>query len=150
MAFTSAATNLVPGSTRRGSVYVHNRATGVTTVVSVRRNGKPGSGQWPSISGSGRFVAFESSARLVPEDTNHTSDVPGDTNGVTDIFVRDLQTRITERVSVSSTDLEADGQSRYPSISAHGAHIAFMSSATDLVPGDQNAQDDCFVRDLSW
>ncbi len=92
----------------------------------------------PAISAGGRFVAFASNA---------TNLVGGDTNGVRDIFVRDVLSGVTERVSVSSQNLESDGESLRPSISADGRYVAFRSIADNLVPGDSNATYDVFVRD---
>src|SRR5438067_11090755 len=85
----------------------------------------------PSISADGRFVAFDSRA---------TNLVPGDTNGRSDVFVHDRQTRRTERVSVDSAGTQADAESASPALSADGRFVAFSSSATNLVPGDTNGQ----------
>ena len=91
-----------------------------------------------SLSASGRYVAFVSGARdLVRDDTNHTRDV----------FVRDLRTSRTTRVSTSSTDAEGDGPSAKPSISSDGNIVVFPSSATNLVPDDRNELQDVFLRD---
>lgn len=64
------------------------------------------------------------------------------------MFVRDRATGTTERVSVSSTGAQADGFSFELAISADGRHIAFSSSASNLVPSDTNGRWDVFVRDL--
>jgi Tol biopolymer transport system component len=93
---------------------------------------------YPAISADGRFVAFPSDA---------TNLVRGDTNGTTDIFVRDRLTGTTERVSVSSSGGQSDGFSEGPALSADGRFVAFHSSASNLVPGDDNFSDDVFVRD---
>ena len=90
------------------------------------------------LSASGRFVAFVSGA---------TSLVPGDRNGVTDVFVRDLVGRRTWRASISSSGAESDGPSMKPSISADGSVLVFPSTATNLVPDDRNGVSDVFVRD---
>ena len=92
----------------------------------------------PSISADGRFVAFESLASNL---------VPGDTNGVGDVFVHDRQTGTTERVSVSSAGTQGNGDSAVPSISADGRFVAFVSVASNLVPGDTNGRLDVFVHD---
>jgi Tol biopolymer transport system component len=78
-----------------------------------------------------------------------TNLVPGDTNGVEDIFVRDLATDRTERVSVSSNGTQADDFSdRFaPALDRTGRFVAFESSATNLVPDDTNAAFDIFLRD---
>lgn len=134
-------------------VFVRDRVTRTTTLVSEAMGGGYGNGGTspksgiqptrPTISGDGRYVAFHSSASDL---------VPGDTNGVTDVFVRDLLTRRTERVSVSAAGEEEDGGSygsssagRY--VSADGRYIAFWSDATNLVADDTNDTSDFFVRD---
>jgi len=94
----------------------------------------------PSLSGDGRFVAFSSYAsNLVPNDTNQRPDV----------FVRDVQTNVTERVSVGPGGAEAVGGfgSFQPAISGDGRFVAFESDATNLVPGDTNCHRDVFVYD---
>jgi len=121
-------------------VFVHDRQTGTTERVSVDSAGN----QWntyfyyPSLSADGRFVAFTSRS---------TNLVPGDTNGSPDVFVHDRRTGTTERVSVDSAGIEGNFQSYGPALSADGRFVAFKSSATNLVPGDNNRADDVFVRD---
>jgi Ca2+-binding RTX toxin-like protein len=78
VAFDSDADNLVPGdSISTGDVFVHDRATGRTELVSVARDGSQASGGsfYSAVSGDGRTVAFYSRARLVPGDSNRRSDV---------------------------------------------------------------------------
>ena len=94
--------------------------------------------QIPAISGDGRFVAFESSA---------TNLVPGDTNGMLDIFVRDRQNGTTERASVSTGGIQASSNCSRASISGDGRFVAFESFASNLAVGDTNASVDIFVRD---
>jgi Tol biopolymer transport system component len=94
---------------------------------------------WESdINADGRFVAFESGASNL---------VPGDTNGVPDIFVRDRATGTTERVSVSSEGVEGNSVSWNPAISPDGRYVVFMSYASNLVTGDTNLSGDIFVHD---
>ncbi|HEX9945300.1 MAG TPA: hypothetical protein VGG03_25095 [Thermoanaerobaculia bacterium] len=147
VAFASLASNLVPDDTNNASdVFVHDRRTGTTERVSVDSRGRQGdrdsgfvgvSGN-PAISADGRFVAFPSDA---------TNLVRGDTNGTTDVFVRDRLTGATERVSVSSGGGQSDGFSDGPAISADGRFVAFQSSAMNLVPDDTSFATDIFVRD---
>jgi Tol biopolymer transport system component len=141
VAFTSFATNLVPGDTnRRDDVFVRDRLTGTTELVSVDSAGNQGnrdSGS-PAISADGRFVAFHSVA---------TNLVPGDTGNMTDVFVRDRLTGTTQRVSVDSAGTEGNGASVEPAISGDGRFVAFYSFATNLVPGDTNGDGDVFVHD---
>src|SRR5262249_5663555 len=73
--------------------------------------------------------------------------VPGDTNGVADIFVHDRQTGATERVSVDSAGVQGNDASLAPSISGDGRFVAFVSAATNLVAGDSNGAGDIFVHD---
>lgn len=89
-----------------------------------------------SLSASGRFVAFASRAPLVP----------GDTNDSADIFVRDLQTAQTTRVSISTGGEEGFGDSGYPSISIDGRFVAFESDAV-LADNDGNGFTDVYVHD---
>ena len=91
-----------------------------------------------SVSADGRYVAFDSYASNV---------VPGDSNSSSDVFVRDLQTGATTRVSVSSAGAEANGDSLFASISADGRYVAFHSLASNLVVGDTNGVNDVFVHD---
>src|SRR6185369_2135329 len=73
-----------------------------------------------------------------------TNLVAGDTNSTQDIFVHDFQSGLTSRVSVDSAGGEANGYNYSPSISADGRYVAFASVATNLVPGDTNANPDIF------
>jgi Tol biopolymer transport system component len=140
--FSSKASNLVPEDTNFSQdIFVRDLSTNTTARVSVSSTGNQGNSnsRSPSISGNGRFVAFASDASNL---------VPGDTNGAQDIFVRDLSTNTNTRVSVSSTDNQANQDCFTPSISADGRFVAFNSSASNLVPGDTNNENDIFVRDL--
>ena len=145
IAFVSDADNLVPGDTNEHYDYfVHDRQTGQTQRVSVSSTGEQAMGssrftaQSLSLSADGRFVAFSSSADNL---------VPGDTNDRSDIFVHDLQTQQTHRVSVSSNGLQGTGYSNSPSISADGRYVAFESFARNLAPNDGNTMTDVFVHD---
>jgi Tol biopolymer transport system component len=140
VAFSSRATDLVPGDTNGfDDVFVHDRQTGATLRASVSSAGGQGSGHSrdPAISGDGRYVTFQSFANnLVPNDTN--------TKG--DVFVRDLLLGTTQRVSVSTGGVQGDQDSRVPDISGDGRFVAFASSSSTLVPGD-TGHGDVFVRD---
>ena len=74
--------------------------------------------------------------------------VKGDTNGVRDVFLHDLQTGETTRISVGMFGLEANGPSSIASISGDGRYVAFESEANNLVVGDTNDVEDIFVHDL--
>jgi hypothetical protein len=143
LAFVSSATNLVPGDTNQvADVFVKDLQTGTTERVSVSAGGAQGNAAVvgrPAISASGRYVAFTSRAtKLVPDDRNNANDV----------FVRDRSAGTTVRVSVSGTGVEGNRSSGQPAINRTGRVVAFMSEATNLVPGDTNASADVFVRDL--
>ncbi|MEU7908301.1 hypothetical protein [Actinoplanes sp. NPDC049118] len=75
--------------------------------------------------------------------------VPGDTNGTDDVFVRDVVAGTTTRVSVATDGTRANSWSWPPEISADGRHVAFVSDADNLVPGDTNQHADIFLRDLA-
>jgi hypothetical protein len=141
VAFESAATNLVSEDTNFAvDIFVRDTLANTTTRVSVDSSEAQGNGTSsnPSISADGRYVAFESNA---------TNLVGGDTNGMTDIFVRDTVTGATIRASVDSSGVEANSDSYNPSISTDG-RVAFESHADNLVSGDTNWVTDTFVRDI--
>jgi Tol biopolymer transport system component len=140
-AFQSYASNLVPRDTNGCSdVFVHDRVTGATTRVSVSSSGAEGDGYSgePAISHDGRFIVFRSDAANL---------VPGDTNGVADVFVHERITGRTYRVSTGPAGAQPNGPSGRPSISDGGRYVAFESEASNLVPDDQNGTQDVFVRD---
>jgi Tol biopolymer transport system component len=155
VAFQSSASDLVTAATNKWEdVFVRDRTTGTTELVSVASGGRPGSraSRWPSISADGRYVTFTSEAtNLVPEDRDR----------IPDVFVRDRTTGSTELVSMASygtqggsdlsnstngpdSDLYLFG---FPSISADGRYVAFHAAASDLVAIDTNGEQDVFVRD---
>ena len=141
VAFASRASNLVTGDTNAvADVYVRDVVAGVTRRVSVGPGGRQADGDSfrPALSASGRQVVFDSLS------TNLTA---GDTNAASDVFVRDVEAGVTERVSVGPGRRQGDGVSFVAAISASGRHVAFQSSASNLVPGDTNAREDVFLRD---
>lgn len=143
VAFRSGATDLTAGGTSGEiHVFLRDRWSATTEVISVDSAGVEGNNhsQSPSITPDGRFVSFTSLASNL---------VPGDTNGTWDVFVRDRQGGITERVSVSTGGTEGDAESGTPSISADGRYVVFMSLADNLVSGDTNGRYDVFLRDRS-
>ena len=97
-----------------------------------------GSSNGPSLSADGRYVAFQSSAPDL---------VAGDTNGVTDVFVRDRSSGAVELVSVSSSEALSSNTSSSPKITPDGRFVVFDSAASNLVPGDTNNTNDEFLRD---
>jgi hypothetical protein len=142
VAFDSEASNLVNGDTNSfGDIFVHDRQTGGIGRASVASDGTQGNGDsyWSSSSDDGRFVAFTSSASNLVND---------DTNDFADIFVHDMQTGKTTRVSVASDGAQANGRSYVASISGDGRYVAFNSSATNFVANDTNASSKMFVHDI--
>lgn len=101
-------------------------------------NGPSGASKPSAVSDDGRYVAFVSDASNL---------VPGDTNGVTDVFVRDRQAGATARVSVTSTGTQANALSEHPAISGDGRYVTFTTAASNVVTGDTNGQRDVFVHD---
>ena len=142
IAFESTAADLVTGDTNGAisDVFVRNRCTGNTILVSATSGGTSGNGasKSPAISADGNFVAFRSAA---------TDLVAVDTNGEADIFIRNLTTDSTTLVSVHSNEAQANNEAYAPSISADGQFVAFFSYATNLA---YDACDcfDVFVRDV--
>jgi hypothetical protein len=70
--------------------------------------------------------------------------VPGDTNSTVDVSVRDMQSGVTERVSIASDGTEGNGSFQWAAISANKRYVAFNSSANNLVQGDANSTSDIF------
>ncbi len=142
--FESSASNLVANDTNNAQdVFVRDVVNGTTTLVSVNTNGWSGSGESrdPAMTSDGRYIAFTSAAGDL---------VPGDTNGIPDIFVRDLQSNTTTLVSIgamSTGSTVPTGSSEVPEITPDGRYVAFFSSATNLVPGT-TTPGEIYVRDL--
>jgi Tol biopolymer transport system component len=142
--FVSSATNLTTISVNGSpQVYIRNLLTRTTRLVSVSNTGVAANGtcRMPRLSADGRYVVFE---------TDATNLMNNDTNGVSDIFIRDTAgTGQTQRVSRGdgTQGVQADGASRKPTISDDGRYVVFESDATNLVTGDTNGVADIFVRD---
>ncbi len=139
VAFSSFSDKVVPGDGNGAwDVFLHDRKERKTVRVSVASNGEEGNGnsRFPSISGDGRFIVFQSAASNLVE---------GDTNGVEDIFLHDRETGTTRRISVAGDGTEANGRSDQPVISSDGGFVAFRSAASNLVEGDTNGKQDIFL-----
>jgi RHS repeat-associated protein len=146
--FHSRANDLVPQDTNKASnssanlddVFLFNRSTGRTTLVSMNAAGTAsgnGSSVNAKLSPDGRFVLFESSA----------SDLVTGVSG-NQIYLRDLQAGQTILVSVSTTGGGGNGTSQNGSISTDGRYAVFESTAGNLVGNDTNGRTDVFLRDL--
>lgn len=141
VAFQSEATNLAVGDFNVSSdIFLRDRLTGLTTIVSVSTGGAIGNGPSfnPVISADGFFIVYASSA---------TNLVPNDTNQRIDVFLRNLNTGQTRLVT--NVTGGANGDSDQPTISSDGQFIAFRSTATNLVANDTLGFADIFVRDMS-
>ena len=144
LVFTSRANNLVTkdSNTIWLDVFVRDLLNGTTTLVSVNRSGTGGGNGNsfnPTISSNGQFIAFETAASNL---------IAGDTNGVNDIYVRDMIAQIITLASVNTNGVAGNGVSRFPVITSDGHRVAFESTAADLVIDDTNSLKDIFVRDL--
>jgi Tol biopolymer transport system component len=145
--FTSEASNLVPDDTdaSQWNVFVHDRATRLTSRVNVASDGTEarggdGDSGGGSLSADGRYVAFHSDAtNLAPGDIvefNHY------------VYVHDRTSGMTTRVSVATDGtLPANSFGFGGSISADGRYVAFSSGTSNLVAGDTNNVSDVFIRD---
>lgn len=141
--YQSWSNDAVPGGTQRGlHVFVHDRVSGETELVSRAADGGEGDqgGADPRISADGRYVTFVSDS---------TNLVAGDTNDKSDVFVRDLGNDTTVRVSVATDGSQSVGWIIDTSISADGRIITYSSNASDLVAGDTNNDFDVFVHDTA-
>lgn len=147
VAYESDATNLVPGDTNgMTDIFLARFSLGgdlETTRASVGPGGTQANGPsrrpyLASPDGNSLIAAFESDA---------TNLVPGDTNGATDVFVRNVDTGIVERISVATGGGQANGPSSTRRVSADGRYVVFTSIATNLVSNDTNGKTDVFVHD---
>lgn len=142
VAFYSLASNLVADDTNSsGDIFVRDLQTGVVTRVSTAADDtQTDSGSYAGrLSADGRHLVFEGTA---------TNLVAGDTNGSTDIFVRDMQTGSVTRISTAADGTEGNGGSWLPSVSADGRYVVFYSEASNLVANDTNGVADVFLHDL--
>jgi Tol biopolymer transport system component len=144
VAFASQASNLAPAGAVSGNpsqIYVRDRQSGTTLLASISSAGEAESlsAQTARISDSGRYVVFTAGGgNLEPHDTNNQADV----------YVHDMRTGSTHRVSIASDGSQADGPSRFPySISSDDRWIAFNSQAGNLVSDDLNGNGDVFVHE---
>lgn len=148
VAFSTFASNLATGGQAAfASVYVRDRATDTTVLLSRTHDGSPidGSSWYPTLDFFGNRIAFQSQA---------TNLVPGDTNQSNDVFMYDRASDSLSRVSLNSAGQEADGHCNRPALSADGGTVAFDSSATNLVAmpkvsADNGQFNQIYVRNLA-
>jgi Tol biopolymer transport system component len=142
IAYESAATNMIAGDGNGKTDVFARDLRGEAVAASISNGGALGDGDStnPQISGDGSVVVFQSAA---------TNLVTGDANGKLDIFARRLPFGPTVRVSTSSTNVEGNGDSKFPVVSGDGRFVAFQSDATNLASDDTNGRTDVFVKDLT-
>jgi Tol biopolymer transport system component len=140
--FTSAAPDLVPQDGNRSlDVFAHDRVEGTTRLVSVNLDGNAsgtGASLHPAVTPDGRFVAFSSTAANL---------VPNDANTWTDVFVHDLENRVTALVSVDPNG-SAAGSDGECLISDDGRWVVFATLSNGIVADDFDRRPDLFRRDL--
>ena len=151
VAFWSEASNLVANDTNgEMDVFVRDLLNATTTRVSVATGGTQASG---ALGGEGTefftpSLALSNDGRYVFFSSGKTNLVPGDTNGVRDIFRHDRQTGTTIRVSLQADGNQSLAQSFGPSASADGRYVSFTTDAA-LVPEDTNSNVDVYLRDIA-
>ncbi len=138
VAFDSLAINFSDVDFSGRDVFVRDVYTGTTELISIKEDGTPGQSgsSGPSISGDGRYVAFLSDGL-----------VPPDTNGATDAYVRDRVLGTTMKLSGASDGSEGHAGTLYVRISKDGRYAVFSTSSR-LLPEDQDADEDVYIRDL--
>jgi Tol biopolymer transport system component len=140
VAFESDAANLAAGANYSGGLYLHDRQTRQTILISLNTKDEGTLGFKPSLSGDGRFVVFESRAGDLVE---------GDTNDHFDLFLYDRETKQITRITQGIDGTQANEGSTDAAISADGSTVVFRSLATNLVEDDTNATYDIFAVDVA-
>ena len=139
VAYWSEASNLVPGDSNGvADIFVKDRQTGALERLSMAADGAQGNGPsyGPVLSADGRYVTFWSEASNL---------VAGDSNGTADVFLKDRQSGVLERVSLAGDGTQGNGPSYSPILSPEGGAVAFWSEASNLVAGDGNGRTDVFL-----
>lgn len=147
IAFTSAASNIseIEKGVSNNNVFIRDMSAGITTMISVDpRAKKGGGGSKPSISYDGSRVAFYSHTETL---------VPNDNNGLWDIFLWEKGVKALKRISLTSDHKERNQGNESanrvvaPAISGNGRYIAYATTATNMVPNDNNNFQDVFLYD---
>jgi hypothetical protein len=137
--FNSYCQDIAPGQTAQDRLFIRDLASATTGVLPLAQGGAedPQGGAYLSVASSGRYVVARTTAALIA----------GDTNDLTDIFLRDRTAAQTWRISQRVDGTSADQNSYAPSVSASG-HLVFASDASNLVDDDSNMSRDIFVATL--
>jgi Ca2+-binding RTX toxin-like protein len=143
MVFSSVATNLGSSSIHASDIFLKDLNTGSVTRLSTAADGTQANGRSydARFSADGRFVVFTSEASNL---------VAGDTNGVSDVFLKDLNTGAITRLSTAANGAQTDFDSYTPLFSPDGRSVVFESDATNLVAGDGNNRTDLFLVNLFY
>ena len=139
--FQSYASNLIASDTnQRADIFIRDRSKKTTHRLSTSTSGAQADADCysPAISADGTIVAFASAA---------TTLVSGDTNSVSDIFIRDRNAATTERVSIDSSGAEGNGDSYEPALSSDGRFVVFRSNSSNLDPRDTDSKSNVFLHD---
>jgi len=137
VAFASDAV-LAANTVSTTDIYVRNTSTATTSWISSATTGR-GASTNPYISADGNLVAFASATSTL---------VSNDNNGKIDVFVKNISTGNVTRVSTTSANAEANGDSTVPMISGNGNFVSFQSDATNLVSNSnlQNAINSIYLK----
>jgi hypothetical protein len=143
VAFHAAQSGLVPGANSGAlyDVYVTEVQGSGIVRASTGTGGTlaaDGRSENADLSGTGRYVVFESST---------SNFAAGGSTAQTDIFLKDLVTGTTTRVSTSLTGTDGNGESIHGRVSADGNYVVFESAASNLTSGDTNGRSDIFLFD---
>lgn len=140
--FETDASLLTEDTNGLSDLYLYDAQTNRIERISLAATGAQGNA--PStggrLDGAGERVVFASEASNLVTD---------DTNGASDLFIRDLSSNTTERISLGLTGEQADGASRSARLDADGQWVVFVSEADNLIADDTNAVADVFRRDLT-
>lgn len=146
--FHSNSDNLIPNDTNgMADVFIKDTQTGAISLVSSGANGQ--GNQWSgqaSVSADGRYVVFESVSNNL---------VSGDTNNMSDVFIKDTQTGTISLVSSfvdtsnGNTLVQGNSSSYQAKISDNGQYVVFESNSDNLVSGDTNFTVDVFIKDMT-
>ncbi len=146
VAFVNGDGGLVPNDDNNASdIFVRDNNAGTTELVSLHDPNQADSSagfasgfSGVSLSSNGLFIAFASEGSLAVNDTN----------GLRDVYLRDVINQTNILVSVNTNGTAASGISGEPSVDASGRYVVFSSSAPDLAPGAGNGIGDIYLRDM--
>jgi Tol biopolymer transport system component len=139
VAFAKDGDGVVEGDSNGAiDLFVRDRSTGATEGIGVNEQGELVGAFGGTVSDDGRFVAFVASDGILADDTN----------GFSDVFLRDREAGTTILVTRGAEGSAANGQPGVPQISGDGRFVAYESQASNLVAGDTNESGDVFLYDV--